>query len=107
MSNFECKRCGECCSNFLPLRDNEIKIMKKLAKKENKHPLRKDWYERCPFLNNNNKCDIYENRPIICREFTCYNYEKHIYNTESFKKMKQDEFKLVDIRKEIFGGKNL
>lgn len=105
MSNFECKCCGECCSNFLPLRDIEIKEMKKLARTENKHPLRKDWYSRCPFLNNNNRCDIYDNRPIICREYTCYRYENHIYDTEKFKNIKQDEFRLVDIRKEIFGGK--
>lgn len=105
MSNFECKCCGECCSNFLPLRDNEIKTMRKLAKKENRHPLRNDWYSRCPFLNNNNKCDIYENRPLICREYTCYNYENHIYNTEVFSKIDEKEFNLVDLRKEIFGGK--
>lgn len=105
MSNFECKCCGECCSNFLPLRDNEIKTMRKLAKKENRHPLRNDWYSRCPFLNNNNKCDIYENRPLICREYTCYNYENHIYNTEFFSKIDEKEFNLVDLRKEIFGGK--
>lgn len=102
MSNFECKGCGECCSNFLPLTQEEIKLMKKLSKKENKHPLRQDWYNRCPFLNNNNKCDIYENRPLICREFTCYNFENHIYNIETFKRIDEKEFKFIDIRKEIF-----
>ena len=105
MSDFKCKCCGECCSNFLPLRDDEIRTMRKLAKKENRHPLRNDWYSRCPFLNNNNKCDIYENRPLICREYTCYNYENYIYNTEVFSKIDEKEFNLVDLRKEIFGGK--
>lgn len=103
MSNFECKCCGKCCSNFLPLRKNEIEIMKKMAKKENKHPLRKDWYAICPFLNNNNRCDIYENRPLICREYSCYNYKNHIYNTEAFKNIDSKDFNLTDIRKEIFG----
>ena len=104
MSNFECKKCGKCCSNFLPLMKEEIKTMKKLAKKENKHPLIQEWYLRCPFLNNNNRCDIYENRPIICREFSCYKFENNIYNKEVFSKIDEKEFSLVDIRKEIFGG---
>lgn len=104
MSNFECKCCGNCCSNFLPLRKEEIHRMKKLAKKENRHPLLKNWYERCPFLNNNNKCDIYENRPLICREYTCYNFENHIYNEEIFKDIRESDFKITNIRKEIFEG---
>ena len=104
MSTFECKCCGNCCSNFLPLRKEEIRTMKKLAKKENKHPLIKDWYGRCPFLNNNNKCDIYENRPLICREYTCYKFKNHIYNEEIFKNIPETDFKLTDVRKEIFGG---
>ena len=78
--------------------------MKKLAKKENKHPLRNDWYARCPFLNNDNKCDIYENRPLICRNFTCYKFENGIYDTFPFKDISINEFSLVDIRKEIFRG---
>ena len=97
MSTFECKRCGNCCSNFLPLRKEEIHTMKKIAKKENKHPLIKEWYSRCPFLNNNN-------RPLICREYTCYKFENHIYNEEIFKNILETDFKLTDIRKEIFGG---
>lgn len=105
MSNFECKGCGECCSNYLPLRREEIKTMRKLAKIENRHPLRKDWYERCPFLNNSNKCDIYENRPLICKEYSCYNFENNIYNENAFKDIPFGEFNLVDIRKEIFGNK--
>lgn len=34
--NFECGKCGKCCSNILPLTEIEIKDMKKLAIKENK-----------------------------------------------------------------------
>ncbi len=103
MSNFKCKCCGNCCSNYLPLRKEEIEIMRKLAKKENKHPLIQDWYSICPFLNNGNKCDIYKNRPIICKEFTCYKFEKNIYSKEIFKTILENDFKLIDIRKEIFG----
>lgn len=102
--NFECRNCGECCSNYLPLQEQEIKRMKELAQKENKHPIRQDWYDRCPFLNNNNKCDIYSDRPLICREYTCYNYEHSIYNKKIFKGLSPTDFRLVDLRKEIFGN---
>ena len=104
MNNFECKNCGECCSNFLPLRKQEIATMKRLAQKENRHPLRQDWYARCPFLNNNNRCDIYENRPLICREYSCYKFKNNIYNKDVFSRIDEREFSLIDIRKEIFGG---
>lgn len=33
--NFECRNCRKCCSNYLPLQEKEILIMKQLAKKEN------------------------------------------------------------------------
>ena len=82
--NFEC---GKCCSNVLPLTEIEIKDMKKLAKKENKLLLDKNWYIRCPFLSYDNKCDIYKNRPKICREYAS---------------VKKDKYRIVDLRKEIF-----
>lgn len=104
--NFECKKCGKCCSNYLPLQEKEIKEMKKRAIKENKHLLDVNWYNICPFLNYKNECDIYDNRPLICREYSCYNYENKIYNIEAFKTIPKEDFKILDIRKEIFGGRN-
>ena len=101
--NFECRNCGECCSNYLPLQEQEIKRMKELAQKENKHLIRQDWYDRCPFLNNNNKCDIYSDRPLICREYTCYKFKNNIYETEKFKDIKPSEFRVVNLREEFFG----
>ena len=102
MSDFLCNKCGKCCSNFLPLLESEIKTMKKLKKKENIQALNMNWYSICPFLNSDNKCDIYENRPFICRSYTCYKFENKIVDTNEFKKYKPDDFKLVDIRAEIF-----
>jgi Fe-S-cluster containining protein len=32
MKNFECKKCGKCCSNYLPLTKEEIKTMKRIKK---------------------------------------------------------------------------
>lgn len=102
MSSFECRKCANCCSNFLPLLPSEINLMKRLKGKENIQVLNQNWYTICPFLNSNNRCDIYENRPIICREYTCYKAEKGIYNKELFSKYKEGDFKFTDIRKEIF-----
>lgn len=102
MSNWNCSMCGNCCSNFLPLTSLEINKLKRLAKKENILSVRNDWYSRCPFLNNQNKCDIYEDRPLICREFTCYKFENHIYNTKEFSNHNFKDFIFTDIRKEVF-----
>ena len=102
MSDFECKKCAECCSNYLPLLQSEINLMKKIKQKENIQALNQNWYSICPFLNSKNRCDIYENRPMICREYTCYNAENGIYNIETFKQYNESDFKFTDIRKEIF-----
>ena len=74
---------------------------------ENKHLLNKDWYNICPFLNYKNECDIYENRPLICREYSCYNYEHNIYNLEAFSKIPEENFKITNVRKEIFNNEGV
>lgn len=102
--NFECKCCGKCCSNILPLTENEIKTMKKLAKKENKLLLDKDWYMRCPFLNNDNLCDIYENRPTICKEYDCYKFENGLFTNKMLQNIQDNKYRVVNIRKEIFNN---
>lgn len=104
---FECSKCGKCCSNYLPLQKEEIKTMKKLAIKENKQLLNKEWYSICPFLNYKNECDIYENRPLICREYSCYNYEHNIYNLEVFSKIPEENFEITNVRKEIFNDEGV
>lgn len=102
---FKCKKCGKCCGNFLPLTKKEIQDLKKLAKKENKLLVDKYWYNSCPFLNSSLKCDIYENRPTICREYDCEKFKNKIISDNMIKKLKQEKYILVDLRKEIFGGK--
>ena len=99
--NFECKKCANCCSNFLPLTDQEVKLLKKIKRKENVQVLNQNWYTICPFLNSNNRCDIYENRPSICRYYTCYKQDNFIFDTD----LLNEKRKLVDIRKEIFNRK--
>ena len=92
---FECKKCGECCKKFgvggyLPLWEWEARKLKEIAKKKNLslniQPIdmiydKKSSFalfaqyalvqEPCPFLIDN-KCSIYENRPLVCRSFPLY-----------------------------------
>jgi Fe-S-cluster containining protein len=105
MDDFKCRKCAKCCSNILPLLDNEIRLLKKLRKKENIQVLNQNWYAICPFLNSNNRCDIYENRPLICREYTCYKQNNNIFDIKVFENHKPQDFKAVDLRKEIFKRK--
>jgi Fe-S-cluster containining protein len=90
---FKCKGCGDCCRNFgdkdkcIPLFSWEVEEYKKLAKKEGifiefepiKYLLDENSKivfiylygiknRECPFLKEN-RCSIYKERAIICRQF--------------------------------------
>ena len=78
----KCTGCGQCCSNLLPMTDDEISTIKKYIKKnrikEHNHivaPLAAPIIDMtCPFLDDSKsceKCTIYEVRPKICRDFIC------------------------------------
>ena len=79
--NGKCTGCGACCSNLLPMTDDEIRTIRKYIKthgiKEFKHllPLANPSVDMtCPFMDDSKKCDkcmIYEVRPKICRDFIC------------------------------------
>lgn len=74
-----CSGCGECCSDFLSLSDEENKRIKAYVKKYKLKP----HYNAaalmtgasdltCPFRDSQKKqCDIYSIRPEICRAFIC------------------------------------
>ena len=91
----ECTGCGKCCSNFLPMSNEEVRRIKRYMKahgiREHKHlaPTRNATVDMtCPFLNDdkeNEKCEIYPVRPLICRVFCCN-------QPPSTVKMNRDEF---------------
>lgn len=93
-NDFECKQCGNCCSCILPLSNKEIERIKNYIHKNKINPntanniLQKEFVDKCPFLNEQNKCSIYEVRPEICRWFRCdlYSNNKAPFN-HSNKKM--------------------
>jgi Fe-S-cluster containining protein len=81
--NGKCTECGSCCSNYIPLTEEEIKEIRRYIKvhniKECKHgvaiPLAQPILDMtCPFLDDskpNHKCTIYPARGYICSSFTC------------------------------------
>lgn len=74
----ECKGCGKCCQNILLLTDQEIQRIKKYVKKNNIKLINRNTIfstsDVCPFLNKDNKCNIYPVRAEICKNFYCAEY---------------------------------
>ena len=83
----ECSNCGQCCSDFLPVSAKEIQTIRRYIKrnniKEQVHflPTARPYIDMiCPFRNNREKrCEIYEVRPAICRDFRCDKPKKQIW----------------------------
>lgn len=77
--NGRCSNCGNCCSNILLLTDKEISKIKKYIKENNIKPvnrnsiLNNEYKDVCPFLNKENRCNIYPIRAQICQNFICDN----------------------------------
>ncbi len=73
----KCSSCGECCTEFVPLTNNEYKTIKEYLKRHpeiqnEKHITPEGMHVLCPFRDRENKvCKIYEVRPFVCRRFIC------------------------------------
>lgn len=85
----KCSSCGQCCSNLLPLSNEEVSRIKSYIKKhkikEQRHNAMMGVDMTCPFRDEaNRKCLIYPIRPAICREFMCN------HTTEDIMKAKID-----------------
>lgn len=105
--NGVCSGCGRCCSNNIPLTKKEIKELKQIVKKRKLKPT---WnialtnmrnYSNCPFLTNDNKCLIYQDRPQICKSFKCDMQKKKVFDKELLK----EPMELINLREEIFERK--
>ena len=79
----ECSGCGQCCTNILTLSDKEIHKIKTYIGKNKIVPINRcnlmtqQYSNVCPFLNSENKCNIYPVRPEICRRFVCSKYKNN------------------------------
>ena len=99
----QCSKCGECCTNLLPVSQKEVDIIQRyvIANKIRPQTQMLVMQNRltCPYYNGK-KCLIYEVRPLICKEFYCYKKP----STEMAKKFEKDKYITVDmwaIAKEI------
>lgn len=109
--NGRCVGCGACCSNLLPMRQKEIKIIQRYIKehgiKEQKAPavFAKQLFDMtCPFMRKDvskDRCTIYPVRPEICRDFKCDKARHNDWFHGS-----RDGFMLIDVREKFFGGRN-
>ena len=70
----KCSKCGECCSPFLPICQDELNIIQKYIIDNNIKPQTQVMVMQnrlaCPYYDGK-KCLIYEVRQLICKEFYC------------------------------------
>lgn len=105
--NGKCSGCGACCSNLLPLSNQEVKRIKAYIKQHNIKEQRHNGIVgidmTCPFRDEKNrKCLIYEIRPAICRSFVCNHTQEEIEKAKlDFHKINQ----IVCMRAEFFDNK--
>ena len=105
-----CSNCGECCSDFLPVTVKEIQTIRKYIKRnrirEQVHflPTAKAAIDMiCPFRNNNEKrCEIYEVRPMICRDFQCDKPKKGVRADAS---LFTDEHRIISMKETFYPKK--
>lgn len=103
--NGKCTQCGACCSNALPMTEDEISVIRRYIKKhhikEHKHilPLAEPTIDMtCDDSKSCEKCTIYEVRPRICRDFICCPSKRPPIDVEHTMKCR-----IVDVRSEFFG----
>lgn len=72
--------CGKCCTGILPLSDYEIKKIRKYIQhhdiipynpNKNNNVFNNNYEDSCPFLDKEKRCQIYIQRPEVCRWFMC------------------------------------
>lgn len=97
--NGKCIKCGECCSNFLPLSLSEIETIRHFVSDHritanNRRGI-------CPFLNSKRICAIYNIRPLICKLFKC-NQKAPSY--KDFVLLAKEARDLVNVRNTFFSS---
>ena len=105
-----CSGCGECCADLLPLTAEEVRRLKAYAKKHGlKEHTQAPFFDpgaidlTCPFRNQaEGKCDVYEVRPKICRDFICSKSKEQAYRDRDLYHQKHSVYSL---RYEVFGDR--
>lgn len=89
----KCSNCGSCCSDLLPLSDDEIKRIgryvqgHRIKEQVRRYPTADPMIDfTCPFRNNDERrCEIYQVRPAICRDFQCDKPREEILADKAWK----------------------
>lgn len=103
----KCICCGECCSDLLPVTDQEVMRLKQYVKKhhlkEHRHNVLNGLRDgTCPFLNGEtHRCDVYAVRPEICRSFIC---SKTLAEADRDRELLSQIREPKSMRYEIFGN---
>ena len=67
-----CHKCGNCCRQLIfmvpTLSKNQIEYYEKKGCEVTKNQITIPYV--CPHLNSDNMCDIYEDRPLLCKVYT-------------------------------------
>lgn len=99
----KCSKCGECCSPFLPICQDELNIIQKYIIDNNIKPQTQVMVMQnrlaCPYYDGK-KCLIYEVRPLICKEFYC-NKKMDMEMTSKFQGKKYIPVDMWAIAREI------
>lgn len=94
--NGKCSKCGECCTNLLPITQDELYTIAEYVINNNIKPQKQVLVMQnkltCPYYDGK-KCLIYAIRPLICKEFYCYKKP----SIEFAKKIKEKEYVPVDM----------
>lgn len=102
--DFECKNCHSCCGPIIWFKIEEI-LIKDYMKKNKIDDVK--WTDdefkknnmKCPFIKND-RCIIYNVRPIVCRlqgnipDLPCRYNKNNYMSEESIKKIKKDFYEL-------------
>lgn len=75
--NGKCSGCGACCQAILSISDKEVQKIKSYIGQKKIQPINRHtehsykFIDVCPFLNKENRCNIYPVRPAVCKRFIC------------------------------------
>lgn len=87
--NGRCSRCGQCCTPFIPITEQERKTIADYIKEHNIQPANhKDgdnYWVLCTFYDiHKHQCNIYPVRPMVCREYLCSKSDKILHKNRLY-----------------------
>lgn len=105
--NGACSNCGQCCSDVLPVSDQDVRRIAEYVKARHigDYGNKLLWQAVdliCPFRDDaRHRCAIYPVRPEICRAFRCDHDPDWVAETKAFYHRK---YRVISMRMTFFGG---